>query len=617
MNIKTNDPYLSYKNALRSDVKLKVCLDEYVRLSMESNTRQERRADLPETAGENQRCEQYEIFGQNKLYKESPQYEQFQEYRGYLSTRRRAAWEVLIQEENLDGLRLFAREGWLSCEDARGCMDLAARMGKRECQLWLLQYIKNPDKACGADKAYQKSVKEDKQPETRGLQADEAGRSVRQEKNTADSPEKNICREIIQVLLQKLQSQIPALASAFPNLTCICIDRGKADEIVWGTDGKKLYYEETELITAFCGGTDSLARLFLHSLFHCLYLHMVFPQENDCWDLACDLAAEWALDESGWYPLEPKRRSVRNAWYREILMGQKGRDTQSCCAWLIGKQREGQLELLEKMRKEFSADSHRYWYEKETLREKASLEDREHMALTWENARQGISMMLCGSGQRAGTQGGGSSAEYRSANKKTYDYRKFLRQFAVCREEMQLDMESIDYIPYCSGLERYGNILLVEPLETTEVSRLEEFVIAIDTSGSCSGEIVCRFLDETYKILSSRENFFRKMNVHIIQCDSVIQDHRKITCEEDWKAYRERVRIQGLGGTDFTPVFRLVDRMIEQKEIRRLKGLLYFTDGDGVFPRRKPSYETAFVFLNRALEKSKIPDWAIRLNLEL
>ena len=174
-------------------------------------------------------------------------------------------------------------------------------------------------------------------------------------------------------------------------------------------------------------------------------------------------------------------------------------------------------------------------------------------------------------------------------------------------------MESIDYIPYLYGLKRYENVLLVEPLETTEVNRLEEFVIAIDTSGSCSGEIVCRFLDETYRILSSRENFFRKMNVHIIQCDSMIQDHKKITCEEDWKSYLKNVKIQGLGGTDFTPVFRLVDKMLEQKEIRNLKGLLYFTDGDGIFPHDKPAYETAFVFLNRELEKRKIPDWAIRL----
>lgn len=584
-----NEKYLRFKNAVRPDVKLKICLDEYIRRS----------GDYSEAV---------------------------KEYRTYLSVRRRAAWEVLIREENLDGLRLFAGEGWLTREDARRCMDLAVKTGKRESQLWLLQYMKNPGKA-GVEDTEEMFGSEVYGPEKYGLEKRESEKHG-PEKHESDSMEKTaelrkiqeneICREIFEVLKQNLQSRIPALASAFPVLACIAAEQKNQDETVWGTDGKHLYYAPGELLSSFRKGMDNLARNFLHSLFHCLYLHMMLPELSvDCWNLACDLAVEWAIDESAWFPLESKRQKVRSVWYQRILNEQNGRDTQSCYRWLAARRREGQYELLEEMREEFSVDCHSYWYKKKSQLEEKPLEDQEHLALTWENVRQDLSLMLCGSGQRAGKQSGGSMDEYRSVNKKTYDYRKFLKQFAVCREEMQLDMESFDYIPYYYGLERYGNVLLVEPLETTEVNRLEEFVIAIDTSGSCSGETVCRFLDETYRILSSRENFFRKMNVHIIQCDSAIQDHKKITCEEDWKAYQENVKIQGLGGTDFTPVFRLVDRMIEQKEIRHLKGLLYFTDGDGVFPRQKPSYETAFVFLNRALEKSKIPDWVIRLNIEM
>ena len=284
------------------------------------------------------------------------------------------------------------------------------------------------------------------------------------------------------------------------------------------------------------------------------------PISDQIWDLACDVAAEWALDESQWYPLESDRRKRRDLWYRMILNEEKGRDTLSCYRWL---RKQKKTDLLCQMKEEYAVDCHEYWYQDD--KEKKSLERQEDLVKTWRSARQGLSMQLHGAGQRAGRQSGAGVEEYRSAHRKTYDYRKFLKQFAVCREEMQLDMESIDYIPYLYGLKRYENVLLVEPLETTEVNRLEEFVIAIDTSGSCSGEIVCRFLDET----------------------------------------------------DFTPVFRLVDKMLEQKEIRNLKGLLYFTDGDGIFPHDKPVYETAFVFLNRELEKRKIPDWAIRLNLEL
>lgn len=51
-------------------------------------------------------------------------------------------------------------------------------------------------------------------------------------------------------------------------------------------------------------------------------------------------------------------------------------------------------------------------------------------------------------------------------------------------------MDSFDYIPYHYGLCMYQNMPFIEPLEYTETKRLEELVIAIDTSSSCSREMV-------------------------------------------------------------------------------------------------------------------------------
>ena len=94
--------------------------------------------------------------------------------------------------------------------------------------------------------------------------------------------------------------------------------------------------------------------------------------------------------------------------------------------------------------------------------------------------------------------------------------------------------------------------------------RLEELVIAIDTSGSCSREVVSRFLSETYAILSRQENFFRRMKVYFIQCDCLIQDVALIRNREDWLAYEKKIRIRGRGGTDFTPVFDYVEKQRQQ-----------------------------------------------------
>ena len=60
-----------------------------------------------------------------------------------------------------------------------------------------------------------------------------------------------------------------------------------------------------------------------------------------------------------------------------------------------------------------------------------------------------------------------------------------------------------------------------------------------------------------------------------------------------------------------------VEQMREKGQLRNLKGLLYFTDGDGIYPSRKPPYETAFVFLNDTYQKQTVPDWAVTLNLRL
>ena len=156
---------------------------------------------------------------------------------------------------------------------------------------------------------------------------------------------------------------------------------------------------------------------------------------------------------------------------------------------------------------------------------------------------------------------------------------------------------------------------LVEPLEYKDVKRIREFVIAIDTSGSVAVDTVQKFIQKTYNILKSTESFFSKINLHIIQCDSTIQEDAKITSQEEFDSYLKTMKIHGLGGTDFRPVFSYVDWLREKKEFINLKGLIYFTDGYGSFPAKKPDYESAFVFLDDEPNNYNVPPWAIKLVL--
>ena len=157
---------------------------------------------------------------------------------------------------------------------------------------------------------------------------------------------------------------------------------------------------------------------------------------------------------------------------------------------------------------------------------------------------------------------------------------------------------------------------LIEPLEYKDVKRIKEFVIAIDTSGSTSGKLVQTFVQKTYNILKQQENFFTRINIHIIQCDADIQENVKITNEEEFDNYIKKMEIHGLGGTDFRPVFSYVDKLIEEHEFSNLKGMIYFTDGFGEFPLQQPAYQVAFVYIDDGFNNPNVPVWAMKLLLK-
>ena len=191
-----------------------------------------------------------------------------------------------------------------------------------------------------------------------------------------------------------------------------------------------------------------------------------------------------------------------------------------------------------------------------------------------------------------------------------------LKKFSVLGEAMRINDDEYDYIFYTYGLKLYEKMPLIEPLEYKEVKAIKEFVIAIDTSGSTSGELVQKFVQKTYNILKSTESFFTKINLHIIQCDADIQEDVKLTCQKDFDEYLQTMKIHGLGGTDFRPVFQYVDQLRKEKEFHNLKGLIYFTDGYGTFPEKKPDYHTAFVFVEDDYNNPDVPPWAIKLVLQ-
>lgn len=337
------------------------------------------------------------------------------------------------------------------------------------------------------------------------------------------------CAELgIRILLNcrnELYQKYPYLDGAFASLTYKAVETGSI-----GTDGEYLYFEPTYLIQMYAKNPGRVRRVYLHMLLHCLYLHIVGMKndteqnvvkgdatENAYWNLACDMAVEQTIDGNG-------------------VSAEKN--------YGILKRETIEPDFTE----EYSFDDHRFWKgcEQEEKASRIRKKWEQIAAYTSKNQKKGQ--------QNRGSRAGTETRELEAIQKGKYDYRSFLKKFTVLREEVELDMESFDYGFYHYGMEHYGNLPLIEPLEYKEVNRLEELVIAIDTSGSCLVETVQRFLEETYRIFS-------------------------------------------------------------EKEIKNLKALIYFTDGDGVFPE-KTEYETAFVFVKKCEGMKLVPEWAEKLLIE-
>ena len=399
----------------------------------------------------------------------------------------------------------------------------------------------------------------------------------------------------------------------------------------FGTDGREIYFQPQMLGGLYKENRILVNRGYLHMVFHCTFRHFAWrgagrnigagysAGENNAdsektieerlRDLSCDIAVEHIIDGMNYRSIRFSRSLLRRETYRLLEKEGKTLNAQRVYKILSG------WNLSEKdfvnLEQEFRTDDHKYWESK-----KPDQKPNPMLSRKWGEINDGIETDLETFSQEAGERDGDFLEQIKTENRSKYDYREFLRKFAVFHEELAVDDDSFDYNFYTYGLRLYGNMPLIEPLESKEVKKVEEFVIVIDTSMSCSGELVRKFLEETYGVLSENESFFTKINVHIIQCDEKVHTDKKITSQEEMKDYMEHLELYGDGGTDFRPAFEWVDRLLEQHEFHNLKGLIYFTDGFGIYPQKMPPYKTAFVFMQDNYRDVDVPVWAMKLILD-
>jgi len=382
------------------------------------------------------------------------------------------------------------------------------------------------------------------------------------------------------------------------------------DNVSLATDGVNIYYGPKYVLRRYKKEQSVLCRDLFHSIMHCVFRHNFIGQGIDRarWDLACDIAVENALSELDSSALHAVREAEQKGTV-ELLKANVEAMTAECIYKWLGDKDFSEDELIAE-REKFMADGHGVWYGE--FDPDAQPDENIDLKKIWEDVSKRMQTEL---ETLSRDRDSALVQNLRSLNRARYSYTEFLRRFGVHGEVMQLSDEEFDNNYYTYGLEILGNIPLVEPLEYSEQKRIRDFVIAIDTSGSVRGEVVQAFIQHTHDILSERESFFSKVNMHIIQCDDEIREDAHITCKEDFDNYIRTLKILGLGKTDFRPVFRYVDELIARRELKNLQGLIYFTDGEGIFPEEKPAYDTAFVLKTSGYSEPDLPVWAMHISL--
>jgi predicted metal-dependent peptidase len=416
------------------------------------------------------------------------------------------------------------------------------------------------------------------------------------------------------------------------------------------TDAKSFYYNPQFILLRFKENTTSVNRVLLHSILHCMLLHPfnIDFKDTALWNLSSDICVENIINNWNLNSTKSHKETAQSAIINDILNSVKNLSAENIYYYLKG------LELSQETIKYYSElfcdDVHKIWYKNKNFAFFEFDDDEETVEARSiykkADSRKGLSNesndkimydAINGSAEEEkelwrkitptvesdiealknqGLMSGVETAVLKGVSRDKYDYSKFLKKLISIDETIEINDDEFDYIFYTYGLNTYKNMPIIEPLEYAENAKVKKLFIAIDTSGSVKGEQVEKFIEKTYNILKSTDFFGAKTEVHIIQCDSEIKEIKILKSSQEIEEYIKNISLKGFGGTDFRPVFKYVDEIFASSQKNEVNGLIYFTDGDGIYPKQMPKFKSLFVINDSCFDKSKMPLWATPLFLD-
>ena len=253
---------------------------------------------------------------------------------------------------------------------------------------------------------------------------------------TTEEKLEEVSRKILAVSRNELYMKMRFLDVALSSLVFV-MDIG-ADGL--GTDGLYLYYHPQYLGGLYREDRTEVNRRYLHLVLHGIFRHMIRRngRMERLYDLSCDIVTESIIDSMQHRCLLKSRSPLRRETYRKLGKERKILTAEKVYGSLIEwKMNEQELRKLEQ---EFRMDDHSYWPKDDEQNKQSQIENQ------WQSISEQMETDMETFSQEASSASGDLASQVRVENRERYDYRQFLRKFAVLKEEMAVDPDAFDYV---------------------------------------------------------------------------------------------------------------------------------------------------------------------------
>ena len=372
------------------------------------------------------------------------------------------------------------------------------------------------------------------------------------------------------------------------------------------TDGKHLFFHAEEVLCNYnTYGIKPIMKAIIHMLLHGVFGDFEVYEEKQF------LGLRWAVMDL---------RIQQTMWLLGIEKWFVGIEYVPALYWKARKNKKLEKKI-KSVKKYVCVDKHKYWA-KECL---DNTEIKEEVSDLWKQVRGVMALEREDNGeitikdllngiQREGYELMPEAKRWieQVLEGREKDYKEVLRQLLQLKETVK-EEDTIDPALYLYGLECYGTVPLIEPLEESEQKKMDILVLAVDTSGSCI-DVVPKFLRETVGILKDASDMDSDGIVYYMECDDKITEEKWFDNFSMASKELEKKQVQGGGWTNFCPVFDKIEEL--RSSGKKITALIYLSDGEGVFPETIPDYPVYFVMEHRNSMTSyyididiDIPNW--------